>query len=874
MKVRTHIIVALIFLSLFGCKRESAPKEEVWIDVSLTLNDELKAQLNAPQFALTPTSSAMVTAIRGDIESITNHSTMEPLGIGMLDMATNSITLSLPLRQEIRLVKSGFVADLTLEDALLQTHSDTIGLSEPFYLEVDSTSMSITIVNYSAPKLESSNPSAQAINISPHADLSLTFNNPMDLSTLEGMTSGTDCTGPVQLSGDNFASCLPFNAAPTASADLMTLTYPLSSSLQGLTPYSLFIDGEILDLMGNKMGNDTQIDFTTGEATIPGSAVMGINGGAVATGLSTVVLSLGAVDDNAVTAYCASEDPTTPILNSSCWVAVVDSGAGYSGTVNFTLSAGEELKTIYVWFRDALGNMSVRISGSIYYDLSAPTSPSVIIDAGNTTVCDDQVTLSLSASDLSGVTHYFVSESATTPLAGDVGWVVMNASTPFTLTTGVGTKTVYAWFKDVLGNVSAQASDTIQQKLANASLDTSFNTLGWISDDQGFADVAFDLEIDGTGGIWLSGRVNDGTNNNIALWSFSDAGALTAGYPKTLVNNSGSDEGRKIRWNGLGDLTISGVFTHATSGVDMALWNFDGTTLSLIAQDDGFLANQVDYGFGHAVDSANNLVVGGFATNASALKNYAVWRFDSAGTIDPTFNGTGVLMGIVDTATPAYTQTQFYDLEIDANGNYVVVGGTYHGTNLNWDMVICVLSSFDGLPLASFNGGNCFISVDPAGGAGNDLGIDVEIDASGNLVVAGYAANASGNLQSMVWRFLPNGTLDTGFNGTGIFTQDLAVGADDRMDKLAIDDGGNIYVVGYLFNAVDFDSVMFRLTSVGVLDTRFNGGAVYSTLKDTLSIGGNDYFRNIEIDSQGRVLLVGSGINATADEDMILFRLK
>jgi outer membrane protein assembly factor BamB len=95
------------------------------------------------------------------------------------------------------------------------------------------------------------------------------------------------------------------------------------------------------------------------------------------------------------------------------------------------------------------------------------------INNGASTATTTSVTLSLSASDSVGVTGYFASETSTTPSAAAPGWIAIPSVTqywgfiPFTLSTGDGTKTVYVWFKNAAGIVSASKSATIdlQQKV-------------------------------------------------------------------------------------------------------------------------------------------------------------------------------------------------------------------------------------------------------------------------------------------------------------------------------------------------------------------------------------------------------------------------
>lgn len=63
------------------------------------------------------------------------------------------------------------------------------------------------------------------------------------------------------------------------------------------------------------------------------------------------------------------------------------------------------------------------------------------------------------ATDNVGVTGYLLTESSTSPSATAAGWSV-NKPTSYTFNTA-GTKTLYAWAKDAVGNVSASKSATV-----------------------------------------------------------------------------------------------------------------------------------------------------------------------------------------------------------------------------------------------------------------------------------------------------------------------------------------------------------------------------------------------------------------------------
>jgi hypothetical protein len=98
---------------------------------------------------------------------------------------------------------------------------------------------------------------------------------------------------------------------------------------------------------------------------------------------------------------------------------------------------------------------------------TTPPAGLLTINAGAQVTASLAATLTLNATDDIGVSAYLVSASPTPPAAEAAGWVVVPAtasfggSVPVALSGGDGTKTVYAWYRDAAGNVSAAASDSI-----------------------------------------------------------------------------------------------------------------------------------------------------------------------------------------------------------------------------------------------------------------------------------------------------------------------------------------------------------------------------------------------------------------------------
>ncbi|GAI08344.1 unnamed protein product, partial [marine sediment metagenome] len=120
----------------------------------------------------------------------------------------------------------------------------------------------------------------------------------------------------------------------------------------------------------------------------------------------------------------------------------------------WTLSAGDEVKTVYVQFRDAAGNDSVGdISDDIKLDTTDPDG-TISINGGAATTNNRDVTLDLTWDDFDGcgvVSMRFSND--------DIDWSdpwkpVTATFGPWTLTEDDGVKTVYVEFLDAVNNNS------------------------------------------------------------------------------------------------------------------------------------------------------------------------------------------------------------------------------------------------------------------------------------------------------------------------------------------------------------------------------------------------------------------------------------
>lgn len=158
-------------------------------------------------------------------------------------------------------------------------------------------------------------------------------------------------------------------------------------------------------------------------------------------------------------------------------------------------------------------------------DTQAPANPVILIDNGNVTTNSRTVSCALSATDNNGVTGYFISETNSTPDLESFTTVTSATSfsqaVNYTITGANGTITLYAWFRDAYGNISAAASDSIT--LATSTTTLAIKGIKGPRGDQGVAGTAASIAIGSvaTGGAGTSAAVSNAGSPTAATLNFT-----------------------------------------------------------------------------------------------------------------------------------------------------------------------------------------------------------------------------------------------------------------------------------------------------------------------------------------------------------------
>lgn len=264
-----------------------------------------------------------------------------------------------------------------------------------------------------------------------------------------------------------------------------------------------------------------------------------------------------------------------------------------AAATSYTFSSDGQ-KRLYIKFSDANGLESAPVSDDITIDTIAPTNESISINLGSPTTSLTAVTLTLSALDATtSVSQMMISNAA--DFSGAT-WETFNSTRSWTLASGDGTKTVYAKFKDTVGNETTTAVS------ATILLDTQGPTISGGSVQEGAYTNSrvIHLSLTASGATFM--RISENPNfSDVASVAYAATAAFTLSSgdgSKTVYVRYLDDAGNKV------DFTLNPITLDTTLPTTPVIFNQNQTTnlatfamtLSATAGDANFKTYQLKGG--------------------------------------------------------------------------------------------------------------------------------------------------------------------------------------------------------------------------------------------------------------------------------------
>lgn len=399
----------------------------------------------------------------------------------------------------------------------------------------------------------------------------------------------------------------------------------------------------------------------------------------------------------------------------------------------------------------------------------------------------------------------------------------------------------------------------------NGTLDTTFDTDGWLTTALGNFAQAYDLTVISTSFLGRKILVTGGAGTNssrVLTARYNADGTLdttfdTDGIVQTTIG-SGYEYGQAVFMLS-GSVVVAGtarpgaeedyaVLRYTTTGALDTSFDTDGVRLDNVG------VARANAG-GAALQSDGKLVAGGDLNNFSLIAA----RYTDAGQLDTSFGGGD---GVASLDPGAFVSGR--DAAVQADGR-VVVAGAMEAVSGRRFAVARFTSA--GVPDLSFGtGGTTSISV----GNGNTYHAEILSLPDGRVVLGGeceYGPLGSSNVGMALARLRSDGTPDPSFGDQGRVV--IPFGTIAEGHAIARQPDGRVLIAGFVLQGVTgtFRMAAVRVDSTGELDATFGSGGYFSA-----AVGSGSAMANaIALQADGRIVLAGEAIGS--DSDFALLRL-
>jgi len=280
------------------------------------------------------------------------------------------------------------------------------------------------------------------------------------------------------------------------------------------------------------------------------------------------------------------------------------------------------------------------------------------------------------------------------------------------------------------------------------------------------------------------------------------------------AGGSDTDAGYSIAADASGNVYVTGFFSGTAS--------FGNTNLSSGGLEDIFVAkydaagylqwvrqaggSAFDEGHGIAVDGTGNVFVTGFFQGNASFGPTNLGSTGQSDVFVAKYDSAGNLVWVSQAGSRDYDEANA--IALDNAGNVYVTG--YFDANARFgSSVLANSSASDDIFVAKCDIAGHFLWARSAGGASDDAGNGIAVDAANNVYVTGAFAGPATFAGTNLTGAGTNGSSDifvAKYDSSGSLLRVRQAGGtnEDRGDAIAADAAGNAYVTGKIFGAAAF----------------------------------------------------------------------
>ncbi|HQA76519.1 MAG TPA: T9SS type A sorting domain-containing protein [Salinivirgaceae bacterium] len=332
----------------------------------------------------------------------------------------------------------------------------------------------------------------------------------------------------------------------------------------------------------------------------------------------------------------------------------------------------------------------------------------------------------------------------------------------------------------------------------DGSFDSSFGTNGVVQSSHASGARGRGVALQSDGKIVVCGSSWAGGSNYSALVvRYNANGTIDNTFGVNgFAHLTGLYNSKRVAIQGDGKIVIGGFSSNDNYG--LARLNSDGT-LDVSFGSNGYVITQMEdtngtnvasYVEDIALQNDGKVVAVGFAVCGETANDFVIARYNSDGTLDNTFNGTGIIIEDLGTCADFAISVKIQ------SDNKIVVGG-HKETQLivgvpDYDLAVIRLNP-DGTKDTSFGtNGYTYVNAGVEASYNNDIAIQDD----GKILYAGQGANYSTNKYDMlVGRLNSDGSIDNSFGENGYMLYN-PTNNESHTSSMAIDNDGKIVIVG------------------------------------------------------------------------------
>lgn len=415
------------------------------------------------------------------------------------------------------------------------------------------------------------------------------------------------------------------------------------------------------------------------------------------------------------------------------------------------------------------------------------------------------------------------------------------------------------------------AAFSADENYPDATLDPSFGYGGIVTTDFSvWIESGQTMVTQPDGKIVVTGYINT-SPQHIVLLRYSDDGSLDTtfngtGIVETSITNFHA-HAHGVAFQPDGKILVAGeIHNGSDSDIILIRYNNDGS-LDTSFNGTGIVTKDIegnnDVAYSVVVQPDGKILLAG----VGGSNDFALLRYNGDGSLDTTFNGTGIV-----TTSVTASNSVAYSIVIqpgDESDFKILVGGSGRNPQKRnaFDFALVRYNS-DGSLDTSFDSDGIVTTTIRAG---NDTALSLALQPTdGKIILAGASQNYYGSsvAHTALVRYNNDGSLDLTFGTDGIVIQSISRRGSDQAWSLAVQHNGKILVAGQTHTTSNqWNNIyLLRYNFDGSLDPNFNGTGII-----TQDIGRrDDYAKNVSLQPDGKILV--SGYSADGSSNVVLLR--